>query len=204
MRHSLSTGLFLAVAALSASPAHAHAPIPGIKGFYVGLLHPFSTPVQALVMVGLGLLAASFKVEQARWVLVAFLICSLVGVAIGSADWQVDMALFATAILACGFAALGQGRLLPMAVLITLAGGVLIGVVSLPDAGLMRDRVVTMSGSIVGANVGLLYLFGAMHFVKERYKWPWVTVAFQIAAAWLGAIALLMLALGYVEVAPTV
>lgn len=185
---------------LVAAPAYAHAPIPGIKGFYVGLLHPFSTPSQALLMLGMGLLAGFFVVDKARWFLSTFLGATLLGVFFGSADWELDPALYATSILACLLAALVPGKLTPIAVFLTAVGGVLIGIVSITDAGLTQDRVITMSGSIVGANIGLLYLWGFTHFVQDQYTWPWVMIAFRVAAAWIGAIALLMLALYF---APT-
>ena len=50
---------------------------------------------------------------------------------------------------------------------------------------------------MVGANVGLLYVYGMILFVRERYTWEWVGIALRVAAAWLGAISLLMLALRF-------
>ena len=183
-----------------AGPAQAHAPIAGIEGFYIGLLHPFSTPAQALVMVGLGLLVGGFAVKSVQWQLGTFLVCVFLGVFLGSADWDLDPMLFGLATAACAFAALLPGKLTPLAVAMAAVGGVLIGAVSIPDDGPTRDRIITMSGSVIGANLGLLYIFGIIHFVRERYTWPWVDIAFRVAAAWLGAIALLMLTLGLVAV----
>ncbi|WP_425045524.1 hypothetical protein [Primorskyibacter sp. S87] len=185
---------------LAAGPVHAHAPIPGIKGFYVGLLHPFSTPSQAVLMLGLGLLVGGFAVAKVRWFLGAFLVFSVLGVVFGSANLGLDAALFSAAVAACSLAALAPGRLMPLGVVLTAVGAVLIGFVSIPDAGLQRDRVITMSGSLVGANIGLLYLWGFTYFVKQRLLWPWVGIGFRIAAAWVAAIALLMLALGLAAV----
>lgn len=189
---------------LVASPAYAHAPIPGIKGFYVGLLHPFSTPAQALLMLGMGLLAGFCVVDKAKWFLSAFLLATLIGVFFGSAEWDLDPALYATAIGVCVLAALVPGKLAPVAIALTAVGGVLIGSVSITDAGLTQDRVITTSGSIVGANIGLLYLWGFTHFVQDQYPWPWVRIAFRVAAAWIGAIALLMLALAFADPSPPV
>ena len=181
---------------VAASPAQAHAPIAGIEGFYIGLLHPFSTPSQALVMVGLGLLAGGFAIEQVKWPLVTFLVCVFLGIFVGSAEWELDAMLFGLAFAACATAALIPGKLAPVAIALTAIGGVLIGSVSIPDDGPARDRIITMSGSVAGANLGLLYIFGMIHLIRERYTWPWVAIAFRVAAAWLGAISILMLALG--------
>ena len=172
-------------------------------GFYTGLLHPFSTPAQALVMVGLGLVAGRFGAARAWMFLGAFLIASLAGVWIGSADLLPEWAYYGVAVMACAMAALVPGKGAPLALGVTVAGAALIGVASIPDAGPTSDRVITMTGSIVGANVGFLYLFGATHFIETRYPFDWVRIALRVLAAWLAAIALVMLALGYAQVPPS-
>ena len=182
---------------LGASPAQAHAPFPGLEGFYIGLLHPFSTPSQAAMMIGVAFAVGGFGVEKARWQLAAFLVTSFAGLFLGSASMDLEQVMFAVAFVACAFAALAAGKLAPAVIGLTAVSGFLIGSASIPDAGPARDRLFTMSGSMVGANVGLLYIFGLVNVVRERYTWPWVGIAFRVAAAWLGAIALLMLALGF-------
>ena len=188
---------------VAAGPAYAHSPVPGIEGFYVGAAHPFSTPSQALLMFGLGLMAGSFAAEKVRWILTGFLFATLIGLIFGPRDANIDTIMFAMAFITCAFAALFPGKLAALAIVLVCIGGLLIGVVSIPDDGPMRDRLFTMSGSIVGANIGLLFLWGISDVVRERYKWPWIGIAFRVVAAWLGAIALLMLALGFAEVAPS-
>lgn len=54
-----------------------------------------------------------------------------------------------------------------------------------------------MTGSFVGANIGLLYVAGAVIFAKDRFTQQWVQLAFRVVSAWLGAIALVMLALQF-------
>lgn len=183
--------------AVGAGPAHAHAPIPGIEGFYTGLLHPFSTPAQALLMLGLGLLAGSFDSQRVRWPLGAFLAATLVGVGLGRGPEGLDAALFATAFAAAAWAALAPGRFLPGALVVALVGGVLIAMVSVPDPGPTRDRVITLAGSLVGANLGLLYLAGLTLLARQRDPRAWVRIGLRVAAAWVGAISLLMLALSF-------
>ncbi len=187
---------------LSASPAYAHAPVAGIEGFYIGLLHPFSTPSQAALMFGVALAVGGFGVEKARWQLGTFLVASFVGLFVGSAASDLDATMCAVAFAGCALAALFPGKIAPAAIALAAVGGFLIGSSSIPDDGPARDRLFTMSGSIIGANVGLLYLFGVINVIRERFTWAWVGVAFRVAAAWLGAIALLMLALGFVDTPP--
>lgn len=187
---------------VGASPAHAHSPVPGIEGFYVGLVHPYSTPSQALLMLGLALATVRLEMGMLRWLLGCFLLASLAGLVLGPHVSDPDPFLFAAAFAACALAALAPRRLVFLAIVLAGFGGYLIGEISIPDDGPMRDRLFTMSGSIVGANLGLLYLFGINSVIRERFTWPWVDVAYRVVAAWLGAVALLMLALGFVEVAP--
>ncbi|MBO6899644.1 MAG: HupE/UreJ family protein [Shimia sp.] len=180
---------------LVANPAYAHAPVPGLKGFYVGLLHPFSTPPQALMLLGLGLLIGSFATSKGLLFLVSFCTLSLLGVFTGSTAWALDSALLVMAITTCTLAALIPGRALPLGVLLSAVSGYLIGVMSIPDPGPLSDRLFTITGALFGANIGLLYLWGARNLIPARFAYAWVPLAFRITAAWLGAIALLMLAL---------
>lgn len=155
-------------------------------------------------MLGSALLVGAFVVKTARWLMMSFLLASLFGLFSGLNDPQLDQAMFALTVVTCALAALLPGRFALPAIALIGLGGVLIGKASIPDDGPMRDRLFTMSGSIAGANLGLLYLFGLNNIVRERYRQPWVGIALRIAAAWLGAIALLMLALGFVEPPSTV
>lgn len=195
IRPTLKHALWLP-ALLAASPAYAHAPVPGLKGFYVGLLHPFSTPPQALMLLGLGLLIGSFATSKGLLFLASFCALSLLGVLTGSTAWALDSALLVMAITTCTLAALIPGKALPLGVLLSAVSGYLIGVMSIPDPGPLSDRLFTITGALFGANIGLLYLWGTRNLIPARIAYTWVPLAFRIAAAWLSAIALLMLALG--------
>ena len=52
-----------------------------------------------------------------------------------------------------------------------------------------------MAGSITGALLTILYLAGALDFLSERINRPAVPIALRVAAAWIAAIAVVMLAL---------
>ena len=116
---------------------------------------------------------------------------------LGENATQFEAAMFAVAFVAFACFALSPGKLPPVAILLSAIGGFLIGYVSIPDPGPTQGRAITMAGSLVGANVGLLYIYAVILMVKERYTWQWVGVAFRVVAAWLGAISLLMLALQF-------
>ncbi len=185
------------LAILVAGPASAHSAFPGIEGFYVGLIHPFSTPPQALLIMGLALLGGGFKPEQVQWLLPSFFVANIAGLVLAFGFEELDAKMFAIAFAACSTAALLPQKLLPFAIALVCVGAFLIGDASVPEPGPLRDRLFTMSGSLVGANVGLLYLLGGSLWVRERFKKPWVGIAFRVAAAWLGAVSSLMLALGF-------
>ncbi|MDX1742208.1 MAG: HupE/UreJ family protein [Ruegeria sp.] len=197
----LKTLLYLPLLVSVANPVSAHSPVPGMEGFYVGLLHPFSTPPQALLMLGLALVAGGFKPARVRWLLASFLVASLGGLMLAFGFEELDAIMFALAFVACSFAALCTGKLFPVAIAIVGAGAFLIGDASVPDQGPPQDRLFTMSGSMVGANMGMFYLVGILLLIRERFTKAWVGIAFRVAAAWIGAVSLLMLALGLSETA---
>ena len=184
-----------AALAVGPTPAWAHSPVPGLEGFYIGILHPFSTPAQALMVVGAGLLIGGYAVREARWAFVALCAAIFGGIFFGAGALPVDTVLFGAAFVACALAALMPGRLIGVAVLSVAIGGWMIGALSVPDPGPLRDLLFTLSGSVVGANLGPLYIFGIRQAIQERFAQPWVAIAFRVAAAWLGAISLVMLAL---------
>ena len=177
-----------------ATPAGAHSPVPGIEGFYLGLLHPISTPAQALLMLGLGLLTGGLAKASARWLLIAFFTASGAGLLWTGAAMP-DMAAFAVATLASTLAALAAGRFFPAMVALVILGGLVVGAISVPEGGLFRDRLITMAGSFIGANLLLLYISGLVIIVRERVSRPWIPIAFRVAAAWVAAISAMMLAI---------
>ena len=173
----------------SAAPAYAHGSAPGMEGFYIGLLDPLSSAPQVVLLLGFGLLVGGFENRQVTWPIMSFLAAILVGIIFGTGLPQLDYALLATALL-CGAAAVAvPGRYSMFAVVMAIAAGFLIGAVSIPDPGPIRDRIVTVAGSFVGATVGLLYISGAAVYVRENYARPWVSSAFRSAAALVCVIA---------------
>lgn len=188
----------LVVFVLLGAPAAAHTPVSGIQGLSTGLLHPFSTPPQALLMLGLGLLSGVFALATARMLGAVFCGGLLLGVVLGwRGGAEVDPATYGTAVLACALAALATCRTLPLALVAMAVGGVCIGMQSVPDPGPMGDRVTTLAGSVLGAGLGLVYIFGLLHVTHERFTHPAVTIGLRVLAAWAGAIALVMLALRF-------
>lgn len=178
-----------------ASPATAHNPLPGIDGFYSGLFHPFTTPDQIVTLLALGLALGSFAMRRLGSAFVALCMGLVGGLVTGTPLGNPAPWLFALAAAAATLAALAPGRSLPLLIALSFIAGGLIGWASLPDAGPTRDRLFTMSGSVFGAALGILYIAGAVDLARERIKAPWFAIVLRVIAAWTGAIALLMLAL---------
>jgi hydrogenase/urease accessory protein HupE len=178
-----------------AGPAAAHSPLPGIDGFYAGLLHPVSTPDQALALLATGLLLGGFAMQRLHWAFGAATIGLAAGLALGTPTGDPAPWLFGLATLAATFAALAPGRALPLVVLLSLGAGAVLGWASLPDAGPSRDRAFTMAGAATGAALGLLYLAGCIDLLRDRIRASALCIALRVLAAWIAAITLLMLAL---------
>lgn len=176
--------------------AQAHSPVPGIEGFYIGLLHPFSSPAQILLILGAGLLIGGFPRDKVRWLLAAFLAFSFAGL-FWSGGAVSDTLAYTVAIATSALAAASANRFFPAAVVCVAITGLLLGAMSVPDGGLWWDRFVTMSGSLAGLNILMLYLSGFVVVLNERFQWAMLLVAFRIAAAWIAAVSSMMLAIQF-------
>lgn len=174
----------------AATPAAAHSPMPGIEGFYVGLLDPVLAVPQVLVLLSLGLLIASLGNRQAVWPVSAFVAGTLAGIVLGAGLTALTLPLLAIAVLCGGMAAGVPGRFLALVALAAGVAGFLIGAVSIPDPGPTRDRIITVTGSFVGANIALLYVLGAALFIRERNASAWVGAVFRSVAGLICAMAI--------------
>ncbi|WP_428525565.1 hypothetical protein [Roseibium sp.] len=191
-----AVGLGLGILFVSTGTAQAHSPVPGIEGFYVGLLHPLSSPAQILLILGAGLLIGGYERARVRWLLAAFLGFSFTGLFWSGGDVS-DTLAYTVVIATSALAAASAIRLFPAAVICVAVAGLLLGAMSVPDGGLMWDRFVTMSGSLAGLNILMLYMSGCVVVLKERVHWVMLPVAFRIAAAWIAAVSSMMLAIQF-------
>lgn len=188
------------VAALLPQAARAHSPFPGAEGFYLGILHPLSTPGQLLALLALGvMLAWQWRDSFARsWT--GFAIAAFVGIVLGQLDIRLDgeeLALLVVAVIAATLSALHPKAPFLAHVVLSSAGGLLIGLLSTPDPGPRAATLITIAGSFVGANLTLFYVSGALGLLRERFTQHWVGVGLRVAAAWIAAVALLMGALAF-------
>ncbi len=180
---------------LAATPAAAHSPLPGISGFYSGLVHPLTTPDQVVALLAMGLLLGTHGLSRlvpAAWLLGIGLV---LGLALTRPGTDPGPALYGLAILAACLAALAPGRALPVALALAALAGLLLGAAAVPDGGPQRDRMITMAGSFVGVGMLSLYLAGIVDLLRRRVEPSLLAVPLRVAAAWIAAIATIMLAL---------
>lgn len=178
----------------AATPAAAHAPVPGIEGFYVGLLDPLIGGPQVLLLATIGLLICGFAKRQLIGLLAGFAVACLLGIVFGTGLTETRGAVLGLAVLCGLLAAIVPGRFLPLVAVLSLIAGGVIGVVSIPDPGPLRDRIITVSGSFVGANVGLLYIVGGVITLREKLSVAGVNLSLRLLSASLAAWAAVLLA----------
>jgi hydrogenase/urease accessory protein HupE len=189
--------LAVAAAICAPGPAFAHGTLKGLDGFNSGFIHPFTEPSQVVLILGFGLFAGSFAVRRNETLALVFAASLALGLMVGNGQAMqvVEWASFALAGLAAGGAALLPARLFAAAVPLAVAAGLAAGMISAPEAGLLRDRLLTGAGTVVSINAAIIYLSALVHVLPGRIGQPWVPIAFRIIAAWTATIAVLMLAL---------
>jgi hydrogenase/urease accessory protein HupE len=185
-------------ALLSSAPAQAHAPMPGVEGFYLGLLHPASAPEPLLCVLAVGLVLgmAGPAIARRAWGLfVTALAPALIGSWVHETAAVPEWLPLAVALAAAASAVVGWVRWLSIA--LGAAGGAAIGLAAAPDPGPLAAGLITMAGTFVGANLLLLLAFGGVDVARERLRAVWFRLAARILAGWLVAIILLWGAFAY-------
>ena len=174
--------------------ALAHSPIPGIGGFYEGLLHPLLVPAHLLALVGLGLWLGQQPLPRIESALLSFSLLLVAGLVLAAfappGGGQTSL------LLAC---ALGVGLLvaaawsLPRYATAGVAGvvGLLVGLDSAPEATGMRARLIVLAGVGVGVHLLLLNVVALTSYAHK----PWLKVGVRVLGSWSAASALMVLAL---------
>lgn len=191
------TGAAAAAAILVPREAWAHSPLPGIEGFYTGLLHPLTAPEQVLALLAVALLLAPMARRHIVRAWSAYALTTVVGIGLGQVDLTTGheaIGLLALACLTASLGALGPTPPAPLGIALAGGAGLLLGIMSTPDPGSLRDTAITLVGSLAGITVGLLYAAGGLSWLLDRFPMPAVRIGLRVAAAWVGAVALLMTA----------
>jgi urease accessory protein len=165
-----------------------------LDGFYGGLLHPLLVPSHALALVGLGLLIGQ-QVANKR---VAPLILFVLGLAAGLGaiagavgETPAGNVLLASVAVSGALVALAA----PLRTLLTgaLAAvmGAAIGLDSPPEVVSLREAVLMLIGTGIGASIGLAIVVAC----ASRLGRGWQAIGVRVLGSWTAASAMLALAL---------
>lgn len=190
---------FTIAAALLVWPvvARAHSPYPGIRGFYVGALHPLTEPAHVLLIIATSLLLGT-RVSGARFSCLKTLFISTgIGLILAFA---IAVLLPTAVMLLLLLAVLGLilifPRPLPDWAYRVLAGtsGFLLALESIPEPGPVLDVFITSFGSLVGIHYLIMYGSRGVTLAMEKWQTRFADIAVRVLGSWLSAIACLMLA----------
>ncbi|MEM9724180.1 MAG: hypothetical protein AAF909_01795 [Pseudomonadota bacterium] len=152
------------------------------------------TPSHLLLLLALGVLAGRLETDRIPLFLVAFLLGLAAGVVALGGYALAEATLLAAALTVAVWAALARPRLWRPAAALGGLGGVLMGAMA-RDPGPLQPQLTVTAGTLLAATLAPLLLAAAVDWVEEQAPGPWVRIATRVAAAWIGAIALLLLAL---------
>lgn len=172
--------------------------MPGLDGVYAGFTVPLAEPAIGVLAVALRLLIGRdlpHRVTQGAPLYLAGLAAGLLAARPLTAVVPTEPALLALAALAGALSALTGDRATPLALGLLPMIGLGMGAACLPDPGPAAAMLGTGLGALAGAHIVLLPLCGAADMAFERLPRGPVDIGLRIAASWLAALALLMLAL---------
>ncbi len=173
----------------------AHSPLPGFEGFYVGLLHPLSTPGQLLALLAMGAMLGLRWPEWFAGSWLAFFVLILVGICLGQLGfiptWG-ERALLVLATLSGTLSALYPTGSFLLSVVLAGVAGLLIGILSTPDPGPLQPTIITLVGCAVGANLALVYVSGGIGWLRLRSTHKILQIGVRVASAWIAAISALL------------
>ncbi|HWP27721.1 MAG TPA: HupE/UreJ family protein [Xanthobacteraceae bacterium] len=181
-----------------ADSALAHPALPGTRGFWGGLLHPFLVPAHVLAIAAAGLLMAQVvkaAPDAGRWsgpaAFAAGLMAGTVVIARAFVPAHANEVLLGLASVSGIWIAAGRPPLRLTYLLIAGLTGLAVALDSPPDAILLREAILMQIGTFCGA----LAFFTALQETAARLRRGWQVVGLRIVGSWTAASAILVLAL---------
>ncbi|MGD8913138.1 MAG: HupE/UreJ family protein [Candidatus Thiodiazotropha sp.] len=176
--------------------AFAHRPITGLSYFIDGIIHPLFVPPHLLLLIALGLLYGQQGFKKCLSGIKVFTITAAVGLA---GSWfltgvEIETLIIGDTIIVGLLVAarpildrywfMGMGAV----------SGMLLGLDSSQAALTGVDRVLALSGTLVGVFLLLLHSVAFADYFNSRH---WQRVGIRIIGSWVSASALLVLALSF-------
>lgn len=187
------------------SSAQAHTSLADASGSAAmslinGVLHPLAVTQHLLALMAAGLLAGRWSGQRFEPALWAGFGCLAVGLALAPQSPLPGVAIGLTVLTLLASLLVVSNRpiagafALPAVALTCL----LVGVDSpVPPDGLPGNSIAAGAGTFLGAGLTVFYLAFAARLASK----PWQLIGVRVAASWLGAVALLMMALATVSAA---
>lgn len=176
--------------------AFAHVPLEGVDSFINGVLHPAIIPAHVLLILAVGLFVGQKGISSQHKTALSFIFAVIFGL-VGA--WFAETGLPQYAVLGCSatislLIVLNHNLNSLWMMLIAAIAGVVIGLDS-PQALLEgRDKFASFFGTAVGVYFLTLYPAALADRFNEK---DWHKVALRVAASWVAASSLLVLALSY-------
>ncbi|HEV2693958.1 MAG TPA: HupE/UreJ family protein [Verrucomicrobiae bacterium] len=194
-KHSFVRGC-LVVALLLALPvtASAHTAISGVGDFFGGVLHPLTTPIHVLVLLGLGLLAGqrsplNLKVPLAVFIPVSAL--ALLLTTTGLVKTVYPPLLIGIALVAGVLVALEKPLPTVITAVVFALAALALGLDSAVESGTPPSIVKTLLGTWVGL---VLAVADIAYYLSFFTKQKWQQVGIRVAGSWVTAASFMILA----------
>ncbi len=180
------------VLGLTAAPTSAHLVQTGFGTFYDGIVHLALTPVDLLVVLGLGFLSGLRGKESSRGLMLALPLAWLAGGLAGAGlpgAGELDWASAAAVLLVGALVAANAHLARPAIVALACAAGVLRGFVD--GATMAPDGADFLA--LAGAVLAVFTLAALAPALVVNLRAEWTRIAVRVAGSWIAAIGLLML-----------
>lgn len=186
--------LLLGVLLVTPELAFAHSPIKGINNFYSGLLHPLWVPSHLLLLIAAGLCIGQQETGSMRKALAGFCACAVAGILASGffPDGRLEQPLLGSAAILGIFVAINLAIKPYGGLAIGALAGLMIGLDSAQETLSGTDKLLSLVGTLLGANLLFLYLIGIADYGKRK---AWQRVATRIIGSWVAASALMVFAL---------
>lgn len=200
-RSCLGAGTVLALLAVLPASAWAHGTLPGINQFYNGVLHPLLAPAHLVVLLALALVGGQQGLRPRPWEIIGLALGYVAGAfaAAAAGDPDTDRWLWGLSAAAALSVAIAWRWPRPLRVLLGLGLGLATGVAMGLGSADVKLQGAARTASLAGAGLGLLLIVAYASLGVERLmRWQQhlaVRVGLRVLGSWLGACAVLMLAL---------
>lgn len=192
VRRLLPGGVAAALILLAPASASPH-PIPGVGGFYAGMLHPLTAIEFLLPMIALSLLAGQQSRESAIAILVTFPLSLAAGASLGIPSRVPSIVAWVNLRPMAVLGLLVAARPLPPSVAADV--GTLLGLtIGLADCAELGGQVSPWRFIPGLALAGLLLVTYGIGSVR-RLSAPWIRIGFRVIGSWIAAVGILVLSL---------